>query len=68
MNAMSKSSAELNEPIASFEFNLANSSTVCADGQDSMARFDMNRGELSQLLESFNAIQSAYESIVSTAK
>jgi hypothetical protein len=58
MNAMSKTSAELNEPMASFEFNFKSQTTA------SVARFDMNREELSTLLGSLQSVQSAFETIL----
>lgn len=59
MNAMSKASAELNEPIASFELNF-----VAQAKPPSSARFDMSRDELSSLLQSMQNIQNTFETIV----
>lgn len=61
MNAMSKTSAELNEPIASFELNFKPQSK----SSSSVARFDMSRDELSNVLGSLQSIQSTFEAILS---
>jgi hypothetical protein len=61
MNALSKTSAELNEPIASFELHLSN------HADKSVARFDMNRDELNKLLEQFQTIQTTFETLASSS-
>ena len=57
MKAMSKQSSDINEPIASFEINLSNKKT---------ANFDLNREEISAMIDKLNEIQTNYDNLINT--
>ncbi len=64
MKAMSKSSSEINESIAFFEMELQNKSNSANGGQSQkVAKFEMNREEIQQMITSLQEIQKAYDGI-----
>lgn len=62
MKALSKSSNEINEPIAFFEISMDKSDGV---HHRKMAKFEMNREETQQMLQNLQEIQNAYDRVSS---
>jgi hypothetical protein len=63
MKAMSKSSSEINEPIAFFEMGLHDKSRGHGAPGEKIAKFEMSRDEIQNMLHSIQEIQTAYDKI-----
>lgn len=65
MNAMSKQSADINEVIAHFELNLKPfPRDESNEKKDIIAKFEMNRDEIHQMLQQFTQIQNVYQQLM----
>lgn len=65
MNAMSKQSADINEVIAHFELNLKPfPRDENNEKKDIIAKFEMNRDEIHQMLQQFTQIQNVYQQLM----
>lgn len=66
MNVMSKQSSEINEPIAHFELNMTN--TNKKNPQNNLiAKFEMSKGEVTDMLTQLNAIQQCFGQLTASA-
>ena len=63
MKVASKSSAELNEPVAVVELSSKNSSDNSEEGHNNVIRFDMNREQMSGLLKTLESVQRKIDDI-----
>lgn len=69
MKAMSKSSSEINKPVAFVEMDLRNyKSGANSDGAARVAKFEMDRDEVQDMLLNMENIMQAFQSISSTQK
>ncbi len=66
MKAMSKASAEINQSIAFFEMDLQNRSGLSGPRNNKIAKFEMNRDEIQDMIDSLQEIQKAYDTITAS--